>query len=270
MVTEKDVFKMLTECGIKPSDVVTVHCSLRAIGKIEGGADGLIDAITDYLTDGLFLVPTHTWATVNKNNPFYNVKSSEPCIGTLAKIAAKRNDGVRSLHPTHSLTAFGKGAAEYLKGEENSSTPAPLGSALSRLYERKGKILLIGVGQERNTYLHAVDERLNIQNRLSGDPFTVTITDADGKQLSSPPFHCHRAEGTNDVSMQYPNYEKAFEHHSAIVYSRLGNAVVRCCDAFKITEVVRILWKNTDHDLCIQKEEIPKSYYENESIPTSK
>ena len=263
MVTQKDVFKTLRECGIKKDDTVTIHCSLRAIGQIENGADGLIDSVCKYLSEGLFLVPTHTWATVTKNAPFFDVRTSEPCIGTLAKVAAFRTDGVRSLHPTHSLAVFGKGAEGYVKGEENSSTPAPLGGALSRLYERNGKILLIGVGQERNTYLHAVDERLNIPNRLSREPFTVTIIDRNGKKLQSPPFHCHFALGTSDVSRQYPNYEKAFEHHGAMVYSSLGNATVRCCDAKKITDVVRLLWQNTDHDLCINSENIPRQYYEN-------
>ena len=266
MVTQKEIFDMLANCDIKHSDVVTLHCSLRAIGKIEGGADGLIDAIVSYLSDGLFLVPTHTWASVNKANPFFDVNTSIPCIGTLPRIATERKDGVRSLHPTHSLTAFGKGAAEYLKGEESSATPTPLGGALSRLYELGGKILLIGVGQERNTYLHAVDERLNIPNRLSTDSFTVTITDKDGRRIQSPPFHYHKAEGTNDVSRQYPNYEKAFEHHGAVVYSTLGGATVRCVDARRATDVVRLLWKNTDHDLCITSEEIPPEYYVGQSL----
>ena len=266
MVTENDIFKMLTDCGVKRTDVITIHTSLRAIGKIENGADGLIDGICSYLSDGLLLIPSHTWATVNKDNPYYNVKTTEPCIGTLPKIAASRKDGVRSLHPTHSLVAFGKEAEEYLKGEENSATPAPLGGALSRLYERKGKILLIGVGQERNTYLHAVDERLNIPNRLSTETFTATITDRNGNKIQSPPFHWHKADGTNDVSKQYPNYEKAFEYHGAIVYSSLGNATVRCCDAEKTTDVVRLLWKNTDHDLCINPEIIPESYYVNKAL----
>lgn len=266
MVTEKDIFKILSECNIKKTDKVTMHCSLRAIGQIEGGADGLIDAMKSYLSEGLFLVPTHTWANVNRENPIFDVSSSIPCIGTLPKIAAFRSDGIRSLHPTHSLTVFGKGAAEYVKGEEKSATPAPLGGALSRLYEENGKILLIGVGQERNTYLHAVDERLNISNRLSPDGFVIKITDSDGKETFSPPFHCHKAVGSPDISMQYPNYEKAFEYHGAITYTRLGNATVRCCDARKITNVVRLLWQKTDHDLCINIEEIPREYYENTVI----
>lgn len=261
MVTENEIFTMLKECKIKRSDKVTVHCSLRAIGKIENGADGLIDGLCKYLSDGLLLIPTHTWATVNKESSVFDVRSSVPCIGTLAKVAAFRPDGVRSLHPTHSLTAFGRGGEEYLRGEENSATPAPVGGALSRLYEEKGRILLIGVGQERNTYLHAVDERLNIKNRLDPDTFVATVIDRNGKILKSPPFHSHKAVGTPDCSMQYPNYERAFEYHNAIVYSRLGNATVRCCDAVKITDTVRLLWENTDHDLCIKTEEIPKEYY---------
>lgn len=262
MVTEKDIFKLLTKCNVKNTDKLTMHCSLRAIGEIEGGADGLIDAMKSYLSEGLFLVPTHTWANVTPENPIFDVKTSVPCIGTLPKIAAFRSDGIRSLHPTHSLTVFGKGAAEYVEGEEKSATPAPIGGALSRLYEENGKILLIGVGQERNTYLHAVDERLNIPNRLSPEGFVIKIIDADGKEMFSPPFHCHKAVGSSDISMQYPNYERAFEYHGAITYHRLGNATVRCCDARKMTDVVRLLWKNADHDLCINIEEIPKKYYE--------
>ena len=99
---------------------VTIHCSLRAVGEIENGADGLIDGFCQYLTDGLFIVPTHTWANVDKEHPHYDVRNTEPSIGALSKVAAFRSDGVRSLHPTHSVTVFGKGAADYVKGEENA------------------------------------------------------------------------------------------------------------------------------------------------------
>ena len=44
MVTEKDIFKMLTDCGVKRNDIITVHTSLRAIGKIENGADRYTDS----------------------------------------------------------------------------------------------------------------------------------------------------------------------------------------------------------------------------------
>ena len=262
MVTKQDVFRLLEECGVKHDDTVTIHAALRSAGPIAGGADGLIDALKEYLCDGLLLIPTHTWANVNRDNPFFDVRKTIPCIGTLAKIAAFRPDAVRTLHPTHSLAIFGKGAWEYAQGEERSATPAPLGGCLSRLCEREGKILLLGVGHERNTYLHAVDERMDLPNRLRPEGFTVTITDWDGNTMHSPEFHPHFVEGIPvGCSEYYPNYKRALEACGAVTYGTLGNALVYCCDARKMTDAVMRLWQHADRDLCIEELEIPEAWY---------
>ncbi len=262
MVTIKDIFDFLNECGIKRDDKVTMHCSLRAIGIIENGADGLIDGICQYLDEGLFIVPTHTWSNVTKEQPAYDVKSTVPCIGTLAKVAAFRNDGVRSLHPTHSVTVFGKGGKDYIKGEENSATPTPVGGCLSRLYEENGKILLVGVGHERNTYLHAVDERFDIPQRLNQETFVATIKDYDDNTFISPPFHSHctTPAGTNISDDYFPNYKDIFDYMGAVKYAYLGNALVYCCDAKMMTDIVQNIWEKSNHDLGIFEKPIPKEY----------
>ena len=61
LLTKQDIFTFLKDAGIKHDDKVTIHSSLRAIGRIENGADGLIDAFCEFLNEGLFIVPTHTW-----------------------------------------------------------------------------------------------------------------------------------------------------------------------------------------------------------------
>ena len=263
MLTTHDVLTFLQDVGIRQNDKVTIHCSLRSIGKIENGADGLIDAFSSYLSEGLFIVPTHTWDTVVREHPFYDVRTTMPCIGTLAKVAAFRPDAVRSLHPTHSVAVFGKNAAEYVQGEENSASPAPIGGCLSRLYEENGKVLLIGVGHDKNTYLHTVDERLQIPDRLNPDPFVITIKDYHGNTLTSPPFHTHYTAAANTcVSEYYPNYKEAFEYTGAVTYAMLGNALVYCCDARKMTDTLHMIWSKADRDLCISSEPVPAAYYQ--------
>ena len=263
LTTKQDILDFLKDAGIRPWDKVTIHCSLRAIGKIEDGADGLIDAFCEYLKDGLFIVPTHTWDKVWRESPYYDVRSTVPDIGTLAEVAAFRKDGVRSLHPTHSVTAFGRDAAQYVQGEEKCASPAPPGSCLSRLCEENGKVLLIGVGHERNTYLHSVDERLGIPDRLNPNPFEITIVSYDGTILKSPPFHSHfTAASDRCVSEYYPNYKAAFEHTGAVTYSRLGNALTYICDCRKMTDTCRRIWERADRDVCISAEPIPREWYE--------
>lgn len=253
MVCKSDIFRLMEEAEIGRDCKVTIHTSLKAIGEIENGADGLIDGFKEYLSDGLLLVPTHTWDEVYGKGAVYDVRKSVPCIGTLPKIAAFRSDGIRSLHPTHSVTAFGKMAAEYLKGEENCTTPAPVTSALSRLYEENGKVLLLGVTHTSNTYLHAVDERLKLPNRISEKPFDITIYDYDGNSIKIPEFRGHYTAGLDGcVSEQYDRYTQLFEEAGAVEYSQLGNAKVYICDCRKMTDALIKVWTNAPGDYLVE------------------
>ena len=261
MVTKSDIFRLLEELGIDRDDKITVHSSLRAIGPIENGADGLIDAFCEYLRDGLLLIPTHTWDGFVQRLTF-DVRSQEPCLGVLSKVAAFRPEAVRSLHPTHSVAAFGKMAAEYVRGEERCATPTPVHGCLSRLYEEGGKILLLGVGMDSNTYLHAVEERIGVPNRIWDRKFVVKLTDADGNTFDSPLFTGFYTEGVPEgASEHFGNYEKPLEKCGALMYNVLGNAKVICCDARKTVDVLATLWKHTDYDLCAGDREIPEAYY---------
>ena len=257
MVTKKDVFAWLERMEIAEDAHVTMHTSLRAVGAIDGGADGLLDAMTAYLHRGLLLIPTHTWAVVTKKNPVFDVRKTVPNIGTLPTVAAFRADAVRTLHPTHSMAIFGKGAREYAEGEEKSQTPAPMGGALSRLYEDKGKIILLGVGQDKNTYFHSVDERINIRNRLNQSPYIATIIDWEGRELKSPLYHSHAGR----CSYFYPNYTPALEYAGAVKYDRLGNAKVTLCDAVKSTDILCRMWERADYDLCCDVRPVDEKYY---------
>ena len=88
MLSKIEIEEFLEKNGVKRDDKITVHASLRAVGPIEDGADGLIDAMRDYLDQGILLIPTHTWDNVTREHPYYDVRKTEPCIGTLARVAA--------------------------------------------------------------------------------------------------------------------------------------------------------------------------------------
>ena len=187
MFTKEYLKSQIKAMGIKSDDTVLIHTSYKAIGEVEGGIDGLIDTFKEYLREGLFIVPTHTWAVVTRENPIYDVKTTIPCIGAVATVAAFRKDGIRSLHPTHSVWATGKNAKEFIMGEENAQTPAPVGGVWSRLSDMGAKILLIGVGNNRNTFIHAVDEMAKLDDRRTPKPWDITVVDYDGRKSI---YHC--------------------------------------------------------------------------------
>jgi len=256
MVTKQDIKQMLADFGIAHDGVVMMHSSMRSTGGVEGGCDAVIDACKEYLCDGLFIVPSHTWDRVKEANPVFDVRTTMPCTGALTTVAVGRPDGVRSLHPTHSIVAFGPRAAEYVRGEEKCETPCPAGGCWARLYDEGAKILLVGVNQNRNTYIHAVDEMLELPDRLA-PPIELTIRDADGKEHTVM-LRRHRRTGSEN----FPNYTAPFEKLGAVTYGRLGDAVVACCDARECTHILKHIWAKADHNLVAAPEVIPESYYE--------
>ena len=260
MLTKQEIHNQLRAMGILPSDTVLVHTSLRAIGPVEGGADGFIDAFCEYLGEGMFLVPTHTWATVNQPPHVYDAKMTVPCVGTLPKVAAARKDGFRSLHPTHSLWGWGKDAESFLQGEHLAETPASPGGAWDRLAEVGARILLIGVGLDKNTFIHSVEEVAGIPDRLKAETYDVTILDHQGNAQIHP-YHRHFCSRSRDVSQQYVNFEMPLLYHGAMTFGKLGNAQVRVVDAAKCKQVLLDIFARADRDLCIEKMEIPEEFY---------
>lgn len=241
ILTRETAARQLRDLGISPEDTVVVHSSLRAIGPVEGGGEGLLELLRAYFDRGLLLVPTHTWATVQPSHPYYNAAVDQPCIGALPALAAFHPGGVRSLHPTHSMTAFGSRAAEYVRDEELTGTPAPPEGCWGRLYGEQAKILLLGVGQERNTYLHAVEEMLRVPDRLTDTAFTVYGTDGKGYfwEQTMRRHHCTQAP---DISREFPRYLPAFLYWGAVWEGRFGAAQAQVCDArgcFRVMENIR-------------------------------
>lgn len=260
MFTKEDLMQQIREMGIQSNDTVLIHTSMRAVGQVENGAHGVIDAFRDYLTEGLFLVPTHTWANVTRENPVYDVCATVPCIGALPRAAAFRGDGIRSLHPTHSMWAIGQGAAEYVRNEENAPTPGHPGYAWDRLADVNAKILLIGVGHDKNTFIHAVEEVADIPDRLQQEPWEAIIHDREGNVYQHP-YVTHFCSRSSDVSRQFVNFEKPLLELGAQKFGKLGNANVRIVDARACKEIVLKILSRTRQDLCIEYMDIPEELY---------
>ncbi len=257
MLTKEQMKRQLEDMGIKPDDTVLIHTSFKSIGEVEGGIDALIDTFKEYLSEGLFIVPTHTWSVVKAESPVYDVNTTVPNIGAVAACAAFRKDGIRSLHPTHSVWATGKGAKEFTEGDETAETPAPVGGCWYRLADLGAKILLIGVGNNRNTFIHAVDEMANLEDRLYPEPWNVTVMDYDGNKITHP-FRHHGKTG----SANFGNFEKMFIKKGVQTSGRLGNAEVKICDAKKCAEVLLAFYEKVHENLCLEEGDIPESLYE--------
>ena len=142
--TYESLIAQLEELGIDRQGTLLMHSSTKSMGEVEGGADTVLNALSDYMKDGLLVLPTHTWSTINKSNPLFHVETSSCCVGILPELFRKRPNVVRSWHPTHSVAALGKDARAFTQDDHLFDTPCARGSAWGKLLDRKATILLVG------------------------------------------------------------------------------------------------------------------------------
>ena len=242
MLTKESVLKQLGAFKSYGKPVI-VHTSLKSIGEIQGGAEALLDALIEHFTKdgGILCVPSHTWKTLK-----LDLRKNESCIGTLPIIATKHPDGVRSLHPTHSMVVFGdkEKVLKFVENEKNVDSPTNPDGCYGNIFKNDGFILLIGVGQEKNTCIHCVEEMLGIPDRLTDAGIDAEIIYKDGKTETR---HLRWFDPIiPDVSVNFGKFEPAFRHFNAIQDGVLGNAKVQFCSAQKIKETLETVYKNAN------------------------
>lgn len=229
---KEELKKQLTQLGIEPSDTILVHSSMNEIGHVIGGAETVLDALSEYMEKGLLVLPTHTWETIDEETPCFYVESSESCVGVLTELFRGREGVLRSLHPTHSVAALGEGAADYVADDHKFDTPCAKGSALWKLIGRQGKIVLIGVDFTSNTFIHGVEEWNDVPGRLTEDHEQLYTVKKDGTKISIPSRrHC----GV-DWSKHYWKVEDVLLARGTITTGKFGDASVLVCDAAKLNQ----------------------------------
>ena len=265
MLTKEQLFTQLRALNAPQDRVVLMHSSLRAVGEVEGGAEGLLNALIEYFTaqGGLFVIPTHTWHNLGKDVITLDLQSPESNLGALPSLAARRTDGVRSKNPCHSVVVFGNRARAqaFVAGEPYIKTPTAPDSCYGKLYKEAGYVLLVGVSQAANTYLHTVDEILNLPNRMSKTPIPTTVRHLNGEITSQDLclFDCSFSE---DICERFPKYDVAFRYHGAITDGFLGCAPAQLCDAVKMKEVVELIWQNSGgKDPLATEKPIPPTWF---------
>ena len=149
----------LRNLGISEGNTVLVHSSLRSLGQVPGGAETVIAALQKVLgSDGTLLFPALSFRSVTAENPFFDVNNTPCCVGALPEYFRLRQGSLRSIHPTHSVCAAGRKAAELTCGHEKDSTSCGENSPFRKLREHGNWILFIGCSIAPNTSMHAVEE----------------------------------------------------------------------------------------------------------------
>jgi len=268
MFTKQEIIAQLQELGVPQNRPVTLHTSLKKIGEVEGRGEGLLDILIEYVTadGGLLCVPTHTHGNLyNDNIITLDFLHLNTCIGTFPAIAIADPRGVHSVNPSHSMTIFGdrEQAERFAAYDKTIHTCTSPEGCYGRLAKEDGYVLLAGVGQDKNTYLHCVEEMLNLPDRMTRGYVDATIRYPDG-HIEHFPLRTYIAWMTalGDTSHRFPYYEPAFRYHGCIRDGKIGNADTQLCSAKGMAEVAKMIYQRSGGiDFLGEDREIGEEYY---------
>lgn len=181
----KGVWDGLRELGVETGCALVVHSSFKALGKVEGGAGAVFEALQEAVgAKGTLVVPAFSYATVGPENPRFDARTTPVCpgVGYLPEFFRTQVRGVvRSLHPTHSCCMKGPDAAWLAEGHETDATPVGPHSPLSKVPQLNGWILFLGCSPDRNTSMHGVEETAEPPYLLKRDQkIRYELTDVQG------------------------------------------------------------------------------------------
>lgn len=229
----------LKNLGIDRGDTLLIHSSMKSIGEVEGRADTVLDVFMEYLGDhGLLVMPALTWSNVNSEQPVFDVRNTPSVVGILPELFRQRPGVLRSLHPTHSLAAFGREAEAFLEGHERFDTPVPDNSPWRRLIGFKAKILFLGADIAHNTFLHGVEEWGHAEAVYSDTHQQLEIVDYDGRRIPRP-----MRRHTGGHSAYYGKMGPIFRKIGASYDGVFGDAGCVVMDAVKVARITMDMLK---------------------------
>lgn len=231
-VTKDDIIRGLRELGLRKGDVVNVHSSLSSFGHVEGGAETVIAALMEVLTEeGTLMLPSYgdfqggEYGKVLPGALIFDVRSSPSKMGRITDVFWRMPGVRRSIHPTHCQAAWGKRRDWILAGHERCLQSCGYGTPLWKLTQCEGKILLIGVDHRSNTFIHTLEDAGPAPSTCRSR-FEPKVVDYDGNVVTVP-THPHLP----GLARRFHLGDDFCREHALQTETTVGNSKLRLINA---------------------------------------
>lgn len=213
----------LARLGVRRGSVLEVHTSFRAVGPVEGGPAGLIEALTRAVgPDGTVVMPTMT----DGETVFDPRTTPTVDMGITAETFWRMPGVCRSTHPGGSFAARGR-HAEHICSPQPLEPPHGPVSPPGRVHELGGQVLLLGVTHSESTILHVAESIAHVPYGIS----YPCVVEEDGRavrKLVRETDHCCIGFRKLDVWLDARSLQRE---------GPVGNAHAKLADA---RDVVRV------------------------------
>jgi aminopeptidase-like protein/aminoglycoside N3'-acetyltransferase/SAM-dependent methyltransferase len=233
-MTGHDITDALRKAGVRPGDLIMVHCDVAAFGKLGDvrSRDEFHQAIYDAFRTaigarGTLIVPTFTYSFTQGKE--FDVRTSKSTVGSFTEFVRLLPDAVRSEDPLFSHAGIGPVASKLLTNM--SSHIFGEGSFFERFMKAGGKIINFGKFFDI-TFLHYIERRFPVSYRYD-KVFNGTIVRKDGTRVdrSVTFFVRYRPEEGRNVRYDMTLLGSELERQHLLARVALGDEFILCSTA---------------------------------------
>lgn len=206
-----DLRSDLEALGVVPGTTLFVHSSLRAIGRVAGGAATVVSALIEALDGGNLAMPAATPRCGEPGAALFDAKTTPTTMGAIAETFRTWPGTRRSDHPLESVCARGPSAGD-ITGEHPLAFSEGPGSPFARLHDLDARILLLGVGFNRCTALHFAESLVACRRTM-----TVRVQVRAGEWIDVPNV-------ADDLDTHFPIIGARYVAAGRSVVGRIGEA----------------------------------------------
>lgn len=285
MVTRSDILNALKKLGINHGDTVLFHSSLKSFGKVENGADDVIDAFLEAVGyQGTVVAPTLAMKNFREAyNEWHIDRPSD--TGLITEVFRRRPNALRSNQATHSVAAIGA-SAEFLTKTHGlngkrygiyGDTPFSNDSPWQKLFDINATVVMVGVDFEPFTFRHLceytlVEKGLAIAKEYGKyDEFKAKICSFEQRPMLS--------ENLFWPYLNYAKVEKEIIGGGFVTTTKCGDAILSAVKAKDVCQfIMENAWNNPNLwlvDSCavkwfneIKALDVDKYYFERVAVPS--
>ena len=186
-VSQERLVEDLRALGISKGDFLCIHSAMSRCGYVLGGAKTFVKSFQEIVgIEGTLMVPTFTGGNSTlgyvKTNPSPFDVALTPCTtGRINEIFRQMPGAVRSYHPTHSVSSWGRLAKDIVRDHHLSKTPFGKNTPYAKLIDNRGKVVLINVNA--NSLVHYIQEIVDWPGHYLENEFTLPVN-LGGRQVN--------------------------------------------------------------------------------------
>jgi aminoglycoside N3'-acetyltransferase len=168
-VSRAELVRQLRALGVQEGGVLLVHTRFSAVRPVEGGPEGLIVALGEALgPHGTLVMPSWT----DDDDAVFDPATSRanPDLGVVPETFRRMPGVARGSHP-FAFAATGP-RAEHVVGGPLPMPPHIPESAVGRVHDLDGQVLLLGIGHDADTTLHLAEVMAGVAYGL---PHHITV-----------------------------------------------------------------------------------------------